>query len=111
MDSTLISIAEQFEQAAGLAPKILEQDVAAWEKWIDIFVQHQQLPVGTSVVIRTIIIVTDDILGDHSIYPDTKAQARKTCVRDGVYASFDQRQTGKPQLIWKNRTNTYNRLF
>lgn len=57
------------------------------------------------------IIVTDDILGDHSIYPDTKAQARKTCVRDGVYASFDQRQTGKPQLIWKNRTNTYNRLF
>ncbi|OWT37452.1 vacuolar protein sorting 41 [Cryptococcus neoformans Bt1] len=35
---------EQFEQAAGLAPKILEQDVAAWEKWIDIFVQHQQLP-------------------------------------------------------------------
>lgn len=54
MDSTLISIAEQFEQAAGLAPKILEQDVAVWEKWIDIFVQHQQLPVGTSVVIRTI---------------------------------------------------------
>ncbi|KIR53471.1 vacuolar protein sorting 41 [Cryptococcus gattii Ru294] len=35
---------EQFEPAAELAPKILEQDATAWEKWIDIFVQHQQLP-------------------------------------------------------------------
>ncbi|ODN99053.1 hypothetical protein I350_07207 [Cryptococcus amylolentus CBS 6273] len=36
---------EHYDQAAALAHKVLGQDVSAWEKWIDIFVQHQQLPV------------------------------------------------------------------
>lgn len=49
----LIDIVEQFDPAAELAPKILEQDATAWEKWIDIFVQHQQLPVSIFAVIHT----------------------------------------------------------
>ncbi|WWD19691.1 hypothetical protein CI109_104155 [Kwoniella shandongensis] len=34
-----------YDQAAALAPKVLAQDAVAWEKWIDIFVEQQQLPV------------------------------------------------------------------
>ncbi|WVF72944.1 hypothetical protein IAT40_007762 [Kwoniella sp. CBS 6097] len=33
-----------YDQTASLAPKVLAQDVELWEKWIYIFVQHQQLP-------------------------------------------------------------------
>ncbi|KAK4685521.1 vacuolar protein sorting-associated protein 41, partial [Tremellales sp. Uapishka_1] len=33
-----------FEQAASLAPKVFGKDVDEWEKWIYVFVQHQQLP-------------------------------------------------------------------
>ncbi|OCF38071.1 vacuolar protein sorting 41 [Kwoniella heveanensis BCC8398] len=33
-----------YDQTASLAPKVLGQDVELWEKWIYIFVQHQQLP-------------------------------------------------------------------
>ncbi|KAK8853266.1 hypothetical protein IAR55_003968 [Kwoniella newhampshirensis] len=32
-----------YDQAAALAPKVLGQDATAWEKWIDIFVQQNQL--------------------------------------------------------------------
>ncbi|WVR07632.1 hypothetical protein IAU60_004674 [Kwoniella sp. DSM 27419] len=33
-----------YDQTALLAPKVLRQDTEAWETWIYIFVQHQQLP-------------------------------------------------------------------
>ncbi|WVQ84653.1 hypothetical protein IAT38_006808 [Cryptococcus sp. DSM 104549] len=36
---------EHFEQAAELAPKVLRDDAAGWEMWIDTFVQHNHLPV------------------------------------------------------------------
>ncbi len=35
----------EYDRAASLAPKVLARDAAAWERWIYVFVQYQQLTV------------------------------------------------------------------
>ena len=65
-----------FDRAAGLAPRVLGQDVSAWEKWIHDFISHDQL-----VAIAPKIPTSKPRLGrntyeavlDHELSTDTQA--------------------------------------
>jgi hypothetical protein len=99
-----LTFADDYDQAAALAPRVLSKDAKSWEEWIDVFAKDQKLPVSVKCTYNT------DIQTIIPYIPTTDPRLSKD-IYEMVFEYLLLNDRKVSHFLWRNRNSLRIRAY